>query len=152
MWPAGRIALRSLSEMPITLPPLRAIFSSSPTVLTSRCRGEAPSPLAPSSFTASSPTLVTTLPVSRSYHSLPTMPLIDGVAPDRKVLWHRGHRRIGGVAGIREDGASGEQAFETRVVVAAKARQIIVAELVHHDGQHQFGRRRGHGKRRTETG
>ena len=73
--------------MPITLLPLRAIFNSSPTVLTSRRRGEAPSPVAPNIFTVSSLTLVTTLPVARSYHSLPIMPLKDGVAPDKKVLW-----------------------------------------------------------------
>ena len=88
MWPAGRMALRSLSEMPITrdFPP--AIFSSSPTVLTSRRRGEAPSPPAPPSSSAlGSDTLVTVRPSSRSYQSFPTMPLMEGVAPLRKVLW-----------------------------------------------------------------
>ena len=63
-----------------------AIFNSSPIVLTSSRLGDAPSP-PPSAWTVSSLTLVTTLPDSRSYHSLPTMPLIEGVAPVRKVLW-----------------------------------------------------------------
>ena len=88
MWPAGSMALRSLKETPITrdLPP--AIFNSSPTVLTSSRRGEAPAPPAPpSSFTLASDTLVTVPPSSRSYQSFPTMPLMEGVAPLRNVLW-----------------------------------------------------------------
>src|SRR5439155_12262183 len=88
MWPTGRIAERSLSETPITcvFPPL-AIFISSPRVLTSRRRGDAPPSLdPPSSLTESSDTLVTRLPVDRSNHSLATMPLTLGRAPLRKVL------------------------------------------------------------------
>ena len=91
MWPEGRMALRSFMEMPIARErPESEILSSSPTVLTSSRRGEAPpspAPAPPRIFTASSETLVTDLPVSRSNQSLPTMPLIDGVAPLRNVLW-----------------------------------------------------------------
>ena len=88
MWPAGRIALRSFSESPITLDfDAVAILSSSPTVLTSILRGEAPSPAPPTIFSAGSETLVTDPPVTRSYQSLPMMPLMAGSAPDRYVLW-----------------------------------------------------------------
>ena len=87
MWPAGRIALRSLSEIPMTRDwfPF-AIFNSSPSVLTSSFRGEAPVPAPPKRLVAASDTLVTTLPVSRSNQSLPTIPLIEGVAPVSSVL------------------------------------------------------------------
>ena len=64
-----------------------AILSSSPTVLTSmRCGDEPVVPGAPPiSFVSGSETLVTDWPLSRSNHSLATMPLEDGVAPLRKV-------------------------------------------------------------------
>src|SRR2546428_4503539 len=88
MWPAVRIALRSFSERPITFDfDAVATLSSSPTVLTSILRGEAPSPSPPMIFSAGSDTLVTERPVARSYQSLPTMPLTAGSAPDRYVLW-----------------------------------------------------------------
>ena len=48
--------------------------------------GEAPSPVPPSSLAFESETLVTCLFSSRSNQSLPTMPLIAGIAPDKKVL------------------------------------------------------------------
>ena len=64
-----------------------AIFSSSPTVLTSIRRGEAPSPVPPTIFSAGSDTLVTVRPLVRSYQSLPMMPLRAGSAPDMYVLW-----------------------------------------------------------------
>ena len=63
--------------------PLR--LSSSPIVLTSRRFGEDATPAAPSSLPKGSETLVTCLLVSRSYQSLPTMPLMAGVAPDIMV-------------------------------------------------------------------
>src|SRR5690349_16520519 len=87
--PAGRIALRSFNDTPITFDlPLPYIFISSPSVLTSMRRVDAPpSPAPPSIFTELSETLETWPPESRSYHSLATMPLIDGVAPDINVLW-----------------------------------------------------------------
>ena len=88
MWPEGRIAARSFSDTPITrgLPP-PAIFNSSPTVLTSSRLGEEPGPLPPSNCVLASLTLVTCTPSSRSYQSLATIPLIEGVAPVRNVLW-----------------------------------------------------------------
>jgi hypothetical protein len=88
MRPAGSTALRSLLEMPITFDLPLAIFSSSPKVLTSSLRGDEPRPgLPPSSCVCSSETLVTCLPASRSNHSLPTIPLTDGVAPLSMVAW-----------------------------------------------------------------
>src|SRR5258708_11795630 len=87
MWPAVRIAPRSLMEIPITLEPGCAIFNSSPIALTSIRFGDdpvAPGP-PPSRRVVSSDTLVTERPVVRSYHSLPTIPLTDGVAPLRNV-------------------------------------------------------------------
>ena len=89
MRPTGRIALRSLLDMPIAFDSGFRIFSSSPIVLTSNRRGDDPPrpDAAPSMSTVSSETLVTCLPVSRSYHSFPTMPLIEGVAPLRIVEW-----------------------------------------------------------------
>src|SRR5437899_1009592 len=87
MCPDGRIALRSLIDTPITFPPLPEIFSSSPRVDGSRRRGEDPAPAPPSSLVVSSETLVTRFPVAWSHHSFPMIPLIDGVAPLRKVEW-----------------------------------------------------------------
>ena len=83
------MALRSLIEIPITLLPFPAIFSSSPMVETSMRRGDEPvSPgRPPSSCTVGSETLVTVWAVSRSYQSLPMIPLSDGGAPLRKVEW-----------------------------------------------------------------
>src|SRR5260370_35815555 len=85
MCPAGRIALRSLIDTPITFPPLPEIFSSSPRVDGSSRRGDDPWPEPPTSLTVSSETLVTCLPTALSHHSFPMIPLIDGVAPLRKV-------------------------------------------------------------------
>jgi hypothetical protein len=76
-----------LLEIPITFDLPLAIFSSSPSVLTSSFDGDDARPLAPSSCRLSSDTLVTCLPSSRSYHSLPTMPLTEGVAPVSIVEW-----------------------------------------------------------------
>src|SRR5450432_2521699 len=89
MWPDGRMAARSFSDTPTTCdrPPL-AIFNSSPSVLTSRRLGDDPGPASPpSSLAAPSETLVTWVFSSRSYQSLATIPLTDGIAPERKVLW-----------------------------------------------------------------
>src|SRR3989442_1611582 len=89
LWPGRRLAEPSLKETPITgdFPPL-AIFSSSPTVLTSKRRGDAPPSLEPaSSLTESSETLVTFFPDETSNHSLPMMPQTLGCAQLRKVLW-----------------------------------------------------------------
>src|ERR1700732_1414605 len=83
MWPTGRIALRSLIETLTTLPPLPDIFNSSPMVDCSRRFGDDPAPVPPSSLVVSSETLVTRLRVSRSHHSLPTIPLMAGGAPLR---------------------------------------------------------------------
>src|SRR5882724_5151775 len=85
MWPEGRIAERSLIETPITLPPLPDIFNSSPSVDCSIRRGDDPGPSPPSRRVESSETLVTRARVVVSHHSFPTIPLIDGVAPVRKV-------------------------------------------------------------------
>src|SRR5580704_14902903 len=103
MCPAGRIAARSLREMPITFEAPRAIFSSSPSVLTSRRLGEDPRSLGslPTRHTESSvtllmdrPSLGTTAPEHapifvtkgvRSNQPLLMMPLADVVAPLRKV-------------------------------------------------------------------
>ena len=89
MWPEGRIAARSLMDTPITLDSASRILTSSPTVLTSRRRGEDPGAFGtpPTTLVCGSETLVTVWPESRSYHSLPMMPLTEGVAPLRKVEW-----------------------------------------------------------------
>src|SRR6185295_11698301 len=110
MWPAGRIALRSFSERPITFAfdPV-AIFSSSPTVLTSMRRGEAPSPAPPTIFSAGSDTLVTARQV--------------GAVADR------GHGGEVLVAGPGEDGAAVQQAAQAAGVLGAEACQVVVAEL-----------------------
>src|SRR5579863_8047617 len=85
MRPAGRIALRSLSDMPMVLPPRPDILSSSPTVDCNSREGEDPAPVAPSNCVDSSETLVTRLPAGRSHQSLLTIPLKAGVAPERIV-------------------------------------------------------------------
>src|SRR5260370_31015545 len=74
-------------EMLTTFEPGDCIFNSSPTVLTSRRRGDAPGRpgIPPTSFVRGSNTLVMGWDVSRSYHSFAMMPLTDGVAPLRKV-------------------------------------------------------------------
>src|SRR5262249_40963774 len=87
--PDGRIAERSFTETPITFE--RSLVkrrSSSPTVELSRRRGLAPASPAspPSSFTASSVTLVMRFPVGRSSHSLATIPDSAGQAPVIIVL------------------------------------------------------------------
>ncbi len=74
-------------DTPITFPPLPDIFISSPRVDCSRRLGEAHSPGAPRSLHVSSETLVTAFFEARSYHALPIMPLMAGVAPVRKVEW-----------------------------------------------------------------
>src|SRR5580658_10333088 len=95
--PAGMIALRDLMEMPITFDSSEAFRSSSPSVLTSRRLADAGSPSvhlgpfaageAPTVCSFQSQTLVTTCPSARSYHVLPTIPLVAGIAPDMKMLW-----------------------------------------------------------------
>ena len=94
MWPAGSTAERSFSDRPKTfgacsLPAgaREALFSSSPTVSTSIRCGDDPAPLPPTSCVSGSSTLVTLLPRLRSYQSLPTIPLTDGVAPLIIVEW-----------------------------------------------------------------
>ena len=87
MWPPGSTALRSLIDTLRIFDSAPDIFSSSPIVLTSRRRGEAEvrMPTPPTRKVLASLTLVTMPPVSRSYQSLATMPLIEGGAPLRKV-------------------------------------------------------------------
>src|SRR6266849_1922504 len=87
MWPAGRIALLSLIETPMTFESPPWDFNSSPTVLTSRRRGDEPARPGTelTSFDFGSKTLVTFCAVSRSYHSLAMIPLTDGGAPLRNV-------------------------------------------------------------------
>lgn len=95
--PAGRIALRDLMETPITFEASEAFRSSSPSVLTSRRLADAGSasvhlePFAaacpPTVCSFQSQTLVTTCPSARSYQVLPTIPLVEGIAPDIKILW-----------------------------------------------------------------
>src|SRR5262245_63331686 len=84
------MAARSLSEMPMTLacPPV-ANFNSSPMVEPSILEGDIPAAPSrpPTSLTLPSVTLVMRFPDSRSYHSLPMMPFIDGVAPLINVAW-----------------------------------------------------------------
>ena len=73
--------------MTLAFPP-SAILISSPMVLTSMRRGEAPVAVGsalPSSSVAASLAAVTRFPSSLSNHSLPTMPLTEGVAPLRNV-------------------------------------------------------------------
>ena len=76
---------RSLIEMPITLPPLPDIFSSSPIVDCSNLRGEDPGPSPPISLVVSSETLLTRFWLGQSHHSFLTMALSAGVAPERNV-------------------------------------------------------------------
>ena len=90
--PTGRIADRSFRDTPNTRgasgDPFGcsdAIFSSSPTVLTSSRRGEAADAVGePSGLTVVRHAL-TVVPVSRSNQSLPMIPLTDGVAPESMV-------------------------------------------------------------------
>ena len=76
------MALRSLIDTPITFDSGSTRLSSSPTVLASSRRGEDPArlPDPPTKLVVSSLTLVTRVPVARSNHSLPMIPLADGVA------------------------------------------------------------------------
>jgi hypothetical protein len=88
MRPTGMMALRSLDAIPITRLPRPASFSSSPRVLTSRRCGDAPAPAPPPRiWTDGSKTLVTRLPLSRSYQSLATIPDRAGMAPESMVEW-----------------------------------------------------------------
>ena len=83
------IAARSLSDIPRTRGAFGAPFAapeasfiSSPSVLTSKRRGEAVAAAgAPTGLTVSSVMLATDFPDSRSNQSLPMIPLTDGVAP-----------------------------------------------------------------------
>jgi len=81
--PTGKIALRSLNEIPIArLSPFAAILISSPTVETSiRCGDEACLSGAPNVCRLGSETLVTSLLVARSHQSFPTIPDNAGLAP-----------------------------------------------------------------------
>ena len=56
---------------------------------------------------------------------------------------HGGYRGDELVAGVSEIGALIEQALEAAGVFGAEAREVIVAKLVDHDGQHQLGLRLG---------
>ena len=87
MCPAGRIALRSLIETPITCESGKRIFNSSVIVLVISRRGDEPHgpDVPPTGLVAGSETLVTVLPVSRSNQSFAMMPLTEGVAPLRNV-------------------------------------------------------------------
>src|SRR5215813_12123946 len=88
--PEGKMAARSLSERPTTLDcPTLDNFNSSPMVEPSSLEGDIPGAPSrpPISLTLPSVTLVMRFPDSRSYHSLPMMPLIDGVAPLMNVEW-----------------------------------------------------------------
>src|SRR6266446_10251239 len=88
--PAGRIAARSLIETPITFDrPFVLRRNSSPSVEAISLRGlEATSVGPPPRRTAPvSLTLVTRLPVSRSGHSLATIPVSAGHAPVIMVAW-----------------------------------------------------------------
>src|SRR5207253_1268671 len=86
--PAGRIAERSLAEMPITLDrSLSANLSSSPTEEQSNLRGLLPFSfgLPASMLVLSSVTDLTFLPVSRSYQSLAMIPFSEGQDPVMKT-------------------------------------------------------------------
>src|SRR5216684_1267469 len=88
--PAGKIAERSLAEIPITFdrsPSARR--NSSPTVEHNRRRGPFPFSLGlPASIMVLSSVIdLTFLPVSRSYHSLATIPVCEGEAPVINTAW-----------------------------------------------------------------
>ena len=103
--------------------PFPAIFSSSPTVLTSSRLGEEPVPLPPSNCVLESPTLVTGAPSSRSYQSLPTIPLVEGVAPRglgaavMGLLEGRGYRVDTVPDAAPLGGANGRTTWDTRSVL-----------------------------------
>jgi len=61
-----------------------------------------------------------------------------GGAGHEGAVAYGGHGGIVLVTGIGEHCTFGQQPFETGVVVGAEAGQIVVAELVHYDGQHQL--------------
>ncbi len=168
MWPAGSTAARSFSDRPKTfgacsLPAgaREALFSSSPTVSTSIRCGDDPAPVPPTSCVSGSSTLVTLLP------RLAVVPVVaDDAAHRRRGAAH--HRRVadggdGGVVleeGVGEVRAVGQQAIEARVVFGAEPREVVVAELIDGDEQHQLDwpvatrrrgvRRRGAGRSRRE--
>src|ERR1043165_990621 len=88
--PAGRMAERSLTEIPMTFErSLVTRRSSSPTVELSNRFGLTPGSFGspPRIFTESSVTLVMRLPVGRSSHSLAMIPDSDGYAPVIIVAW-----------------------------------------------------------------
>ncbi len=73
----------------------------------------------------------------------------EGAVPDR------GHSGKVDEPGVREDRAFVEQPVEPGLVLASQTGQVIVAELVDHDGQHQLGFGRRGSKRanyRQQTG
>jgi len=86
MWPAGRIALRSLIETPITLPPLPDIFSSSPIVDCSIRAARIPRPRRPAvwSIHRNAGHALARLPIPPF---VAMIPLIAGVAPLKNVEW-----------------------------------------------------------------
>ena len=97
-------------------------------------------------------------PVANASDKLLFFPVIPGVA------YNAAHRRHGArheeavahsgdsgnlrVESIREVGAFREQLMKAAVVIGAKTRQIVVAELIDNDGDNEFrpGRRGGEGR------
>ncbi len=153
MCPEVRMAPRSFRERPKTLDVGRAILSSSPSVLTNRRRGEEPCTLSlgPVRQVEASATLATFPFVSflqissimkgvRSYHSLPMMPLTEGVAPLRKGGVADGsHGGILREMCVSKYSAVVQERRQTTCIGPLEALKIVVAELIHDDGQDQLG-------------
>ena len=117
MWPAGRIALRSLMEIPITFDSPPCIFNSSPTVLTSRRAATSRAIcIRADQLGGRIGNAGNCLPVRRSYHSLPMIPLMDGVAPVKKVsMAHGGYSGRVQIMGVGEHRAVIQHAREARM-------------------------------------
>ena len=67
-----------------------------------------------------------------------------GPCQERAVSDRRDGRKVD-VPCVGENRAPGQQPVETGVVFGAEPREVVVAELVHHDRHHQFGLFRGGG-------
>ena len=78
-------------------------------------------------------------------------------AREKRAVAHRRDRRNMDVAGVGEHRALRQQPRQTAVIFAPETGEVIVAELIHYNRQHQlrFLRRRtsqaGHGQRTQQS-
>src|SRR5581483_6617047 len=72
-------------------------------------------------------------------------------ARKKRAVPHRGDGREVVVLGVGEYGAARQQLLETRLVVGAKSREVVIPELIDHNRQNQFRFLR-RGRKQTGTG